>query len=196
MNKSVEEEVDAQINWMKSLIDGSKAAEPAPKPKPHFDSEIDILLANIGVTDTESVQKTNGNYELDTNLDIHTSFAPSPLTEKSEPQYRISDPLDSEFSDEEDYSDPDDYNIDDSTTVRGKEIPSWARAANLIVELERQKTIDPDLIFVGFEKSCDLGSMFEKKKKTFKIRGDSGWWGADSVTAEEEIKYKKALGYV
>jgi hypothetical protein len=36
--------------------------------------------------------------------------------------------------------------------------------------------------------------MFEKKRRTFKVRGDSGWWVKDALTPAEEVRYKKAVG--
>jgi hypothetical protein len=120
------------------------------------------------------------------------SIAPSPLTQTestSETQYRISDPAASDDeSDGEDCFDP------NATEIHGQEIPDWALIPNLLPQLQHQQGVDPDLIFTNFDKTCDLMQMFEKKKRTFKIRGDSGWWAKDGLTPAEEALYKKALG--
>jgi hypothetical protein len=104
-------------------------------------------------------------------------------------QYRISDPV---ASDDED--DCEDYYVDDAAQIRGQEIPDWARAANLQGELQKQQSVDPDGIFTNFDPTCDLTAMFEKKKRTFKVRGDSAWWAKDGLTPAEEVNYKKAIG--
>jgi hypothetical protein len=118
--------------------------------------------------------------------------APSPLTGAAptgDAQYRISDPV---ASDDED--DCEDYYVDDAAQIRGQEIPEWARAVNLQAELQKQQTVDPDRIFTNFDRTCDLSAMFEKKKRTFKVRGDSAWWAKDGLTPAEEVNYKKAIG--
>jgi hypothetical protein len=119
--------------------------------------------------------------------------APSPLTqteETSTTQYRISCAGASD-----DDSDCEEYYVDDAAQIRGQTVPEWARAANLQAELQRQQNIDPDGIFTNFERTCDLTKMFEKKKRTFKVRGDSGWWAKDGLTPAEEESYKKAVGF-
>lgn len=119
-----------------------------------------------------------------------------PKQEKPEIQYRISDiPVYDSSDEEESYSDCEDYYVEDAEEIHGKAIPNWARAANLINELQAQVDTDPDTIFVGFTNTCDLSQMFNKKKASFKIRGDSGMWIADNLTPEEVEKYKQAVGY-
>jgi hypothetical protein len=127
-----------------------------------------------------------------TATDASPGCAPSPLTgapADAPSQYRISDPV---ASDDDD--DCEDYYVDDAAQIRGQEIPDWARAANLQAELQKQQTIDPDRIFTNFDRTCDLTLMFEKKKRTFKVRGDSAWWAKDGLTPAEEVNYKKAIG--
>jgi hypothetical protein len=120
------------------------------------------------------------------------SIAPSPLTQTAstaELQYRISDPVGSDCeSGSDDYCDP------SATQVRGQEIPSWAFSANVLAQLRQQQGVDPDLIFTNFDKTCDLGEMFGKKKRTYRARGDSACWTKDAITPAEEMRYKKAIG--
>jgi hypothetical protein len=120
------------------------------------------------------------------------SIAPSPLTQVGSPadvQYRISDPVGSDDESENDEC----YDLN-ATEIRGQDIPEWAHPAPLLSQLQTQQGVDPDLIFTHFEKTCDLMAMFEKKKRTFKVRGDSGWWAKDALTPAEELRYKKAVG--
>jgi hypothetical protein len=124
--------------------------------------------------------------------DTNDGCAPSPLTGApgdEAGQYRISDPVASDDEDE-----CEDYYVEDAAQIRGQEIPDWARAANLQAELQKQQSTDPDRIFTNFDRTCDLSLMFEKKKRTFKVRGDSGWWAKDGLTTAEEANYKKAIG--
>jgi hypothetical protein len=124
--------------------------------------------------------------------DTSSTVPPSPLTSTTCPsptQYRISDPIDSD--DESENDEPYDPN---ATEIRGQEIPEWAHSTNVLAALQSQQIIDPDLIFTNFDKTCDLMQMFEKKKRTFKVRGDSGWWVKDALTPTEEVNYKKAIG--
>jgi hypothetical protein len=120
------------------------------------------------------------------------SIAPSPLIDAApaaDMQYRISDPVASDDESENDEC----YDMS-ATAIRGQEIPEWAHPVPLLAQLQTQQGVDPDLIFTHFEKTCDLMAMFEKKKRTFKVRGDSGWWAKDALTPAEEIRYKKAIG--
>jgi hypothetical protein len=120
------------------------------------------------------------------------SIAPSPLTQSgvsADVQYRISDPVASD-----DESENDECYDPNATEIRGQEIPEWAHPGPLLAQLQRQQGVDPDLIFTNFEKTCDLMAMFEKKKRTFKVRGDSGWWAKDALTPAEEMRYKRAVG--
>lgn len=195
MSTKVETEVDEQLNWMQSLLSNPAPGATTSASKNKYQSQIDDLLASIDAPAAPTVKPNFNNSYTEVDIDTRPSYEPSYLTGAVPPakniQYRISDPVDSDYD-----SDCEEYYVEDAEEIRGQEIPSWARAANLLVELEKQKTVDPDKIFVGFESSCDLNLMFEKKKKTFKVRGDSGWWAADTVTPDEEAKYKKALGYV
>ena len=198
MSKAFEAECDQQLNWMQSLLSGKGAPATTSSSKNKYESQIDDLLASIEGPPAPVAQPKISDVcqEFDElNDESRLSIEPSLLTgavpaREEVKQYRISDPVDSE-----DDSDCEEYYVEDAEQIRGQEIPDWARAKNLIVELEKQQRVDPDKIFVGFDSSCDLSSMFEKKKKTFKVRGDSGWWAADAVTPEEESNYKKALGF-
>ena len=113
--------------------------------------------------------------------------------QKEEIQYRISDINDDSYS--EDDSECEEYYVEDAKEIHGKAIPSWARAANLINELQAQASLDPDTIFYGFPNTCDLNVVFNQRNASFKIRGDSGMWTADKLTPEEIQNYKKAVGF-
>jgi hypothetical protein len=106
-------------------------------------------------------------------------------------QYRISEP--SEGSEED--SDCEEYYVSDAPQIKGQDIPDWARAANLLVLLQKQQTVDPDTIFTNFQRTCDLNALFEKKKRPFTApRGESGAWDQDGLTPAEEIDYKRRVG--
>ena len=129
--------------------------------------------------------------EVPTNTQKNTQIPTKPQQE--EIQYRISDIVVN--SDSEDDSDCEDYYVEDAEEIHGKAIPNWARAANLINELKAQAKLDPDTIFYGFPNTCDLNLVFNKKKHSYKVRGESGMWNADKLTAEEIQSYKKAVGF-
>ncbi|EAX99950.1 hypothetical protein TVAG_267190 [Trichomonas vaginalis G3] len=194
MTSGVEAEVQEQLNWMQSLLSTPSTNDAASASKNKYQSQIDDLLSSIDCPaqpKSRSFQDSYTDLEIEPRPSYEPSFLTGAVPPPKEVQYRISDPVDSDYD-----SDCEEYYVEDAEEIRGQEIPSWARAANLIQELEKQKGVDPDKIFVGFDTSCDLNAMFEKKKKTFKVRGDSGWWAADTVTPDEEAKYKKALGLV
>lgn len=188
---NLQSDIEAHLSWMQSIIgetSSSKAGTDA------FTNQVDDLIASIQEPAGQRQAKVSDAYEQFSTLakDAYDSCNPSPLIADPAPapkQYRISDPCNS--SDE---SDCEDYYVEDAAQIRGQEIPDWARASNLLEQLKNQQGIDPDKIFTNFDKTCDLSSMFEKKKRTFKVRGDSGWWAADGLTPAEEVNYKKAVG--
>ena len=191
MTSSFEDECQQHLNWMQSLISGSGSKLQSAESKPNvYEQQINDLLASIEVpppSNPNSKSSIGSKYEQDF---CRPSVEPSPLTGHTQPhQYRISDPVDSE-----DDSDCEEYYVEDAEEIRGQEVPQWARANQLHVELRKQQFVDPDRIFIGFQRSCDLSDMFENKKKTFKMRGESGWWASDEVTPAEEARYKKAIG--
>jgi hypothetical protein len=179
---TLDQEFEAHLNWMQSMISGPAGASGV-SGSPHvtrFSSQVEDLIATIEKPPVPSSAAQR------------PSVAPSPLTPglpEPEIQYRISDQMDSD-----DESDCEDIYVADATEIRGQEIPEWARAANLLPLLQQQQTIDPDRIFTNFQRTCDLNALFEKKKKTFQVRGESGAWDADGLTPTEEINYKKAVG--
>jgi hypothetical protein len=180
--KTLDQEFQAHMNWMQSMISDPKAASAVPRGAhtTRFSSQVEDLIATI-----EKPPQPVRPVE-------RPSVAPSPLTPglpAPELQYRISDPMD---SDED--SECEDYYVADATEIRGQEIPEWARAGNLLPLLQKQQAVDPDQIFTNFQRTCDLNALFEKKKKTFQQRGESGTWEADGLTAAEEISYKRAVG--
>lgn len=193
MSQNLERDIENHLNWMQSLVSEPQPGEPTPTDG--YASQVDELMAAIQEPGAERQPKVSDVCQQYSSLtkDAYGDSTPSPLIVAPEPaplQYRISDPIDN--SDDE--SDCEDYYVQDADEIRGQEIPDWARAQNLLEELEKQQTVDPDKIFTNFERTCDLSSMFEKKKRTFKVRGDSGWWAADGLTPAEEVSYKKAVG--
>lgn len=73
--------------------------------------------------------------------------------------------------------------------------PSWARSQAIHEALAAQ-TIDPDQVFAplsGVDLGVIFGSSFQKHKRP---RTSSANWEADRYTKEEEIVYKKELGYL
>ncbi|KAH0793536.1 hypothetical protein GPJ56_002583 [Histomonas meleagridis] len=193
-NSNIENDIEQHLNWMQSLLNG-----PAPGSSQDvnssYESQIDDLIASIQAPVESRQPRFSEVCQQYTNLAkqaYQQNEDQSHLAEVQEDtrQYRISDPID----DSEDESDCEEYYVEDAEKIRGQEIPDWARAANLLVELQKQQSVDPDKIFTNFDNTCDLSAMFEKKKRTFKVRGDSGWWAADGLTRAEEINYKKAVG--
>ena len=194
---NLEKDIENHLNWMQSLISDSGAAKAPASPADGFTAQVDELIATIQAPTGSHAPKISDVCQQYSSLtkDAYGSVDPSPLTQTAAPkeptkQYRISDPVD----DSENDSDCEDYYVEDAAEIRGQEIPDWARAANLLIELQKQQTVDPDKIFTNFERTCDLSQMFEKKKRTFKVRGDSGWWATDGLTPAEEVNYKKAVG--
>ena len=172
--KNLEQEIQNHLTWMESLIaDGAGAAVEGQTSEP---------------VDDQRAPKVSDVFHQYSSL-MKDAYKASPAEER---QYRISDVRD---DDEEESSDCEDYYVEDAAEIRGQEIPVWARAANLLPALQRQQRVDPDKIFVNFARTCDLSQMFETKKRSFKIRGDSGWWANDGLTENEEMNYKRALGF-
>ena len=107
-----------------------------------------------------------------------------------------------------------------------KPIPKWAQGAELQAALHRQfgdKRIDPDLIFPEVV-SCDLegegrravpwgkyppllvltvlclfafiAAIFNTSKKRYKKRTSSANWEKDSLTKDERVNYRRAMGFM
>jgi len=87
-----------------------------------------------------------------------------------------------------------DSDSEDSPDV--KKVPHWARSAPVLRLLKSQESADPDQIFPDCPRSCDLQEIFKKKKKEYRSRGSSGDWGKDRLVTQEEIEYKKMMGYI
>jgi hypothetical protein len=84
-----------------------------------------------------------------------------------------------------------------------KQIPDWARGAQLKEALEKQyglnghTPIDPDTIFPEVE-SCDLEQIFGKKEGKFgkySKRTSSAKWDADELTLVEKRTYRTQMGF-
>ena len=158
---------EEHILWMESLLNEESKSEQ--RMKTDYSKEISDLINQI------STKNQDHN--------------PLNRLQNVEPQYRISD------VDESDEENESSFVVDDSFQINGQIIPEWAKASNLIIELQEQQSIDPDSIFPYFDPNVDLSQMFNKKKKLYKIRGDSGWWAVDGVTQTEILSYKKAIGF-
>jgi hypothetical protein len=88
-------------------------------------------------------------------------------------------------------------------------VPVWARGAALMDAVRRQQSRDPDRIFRGKECTCTLDEVFDWQaglqmlppakaaaKRDCRRRGSSGNWIEDRVTWQEEMAYKKAMGFL
>ena len=75
----------------------------------------------------------------------------------------------------------------------GKRIPDWAYPDQLVEALKKQEKIDPWTIF-GDIGHCNLDAIFGKSRQG-KHR-ESGTWTVDALTAYEEQRYKKSMGYI
>ncbi|KAL6764835.1 hypothetical protein V8C86DRAFT_2471073 [Haematococcus lacustris] len=98
---------------------------------------------------------------------------------------------------------------DELTPPKRKPIPSWAQSLNVLQALKAQQFIDPDKLFGERLKSCNLPEVFagmpalsspsanHKKhvKRDLNKRGSSGNWVADRITWQEEVAYKRCMGY-
>eukprot|EP00798_Chlamydomonas_sp_ICE-L_P006037 gene6037-2648_t len=90
--------------------------------------------------------------------------------------------------------------------------------ANLLPQLKRQTNIDPDKLFDNKQKTCILEDIFKEAciledifkgmppapptnanghaRRDWRKRGSSGNWIADRITWQEEIAYKRSMGYI
>ncbi|OAE32047.1 hypothetical protein AXG93_2278s1260 [Marchantia polymorpha subsp. ruderalis] len=98
------------------------------------------------------------------------------------------------------YRNSSDDDEDEERLPRPKKfIPAWASKENLMPQLLRQLTQDPDEIFAG-TKTCSLKEVFgtngSKKVLDFGRRSGSGDWVKDRVSWKEELQYKIDMGYM
>lgn len=119
----------------------------------------------------------------------------SETTNEAEFSYEIS-PYKSESESEEDEENP----------KPKKSIPQWAQSLNVLRALQAQQHKDPDEIFQQKHiKTCNLEEMFHEVtavassggngKRSHGRRGSSGNWIEDRVTWQEELAYKKNMGF-
>ncbi len=76
--------------------------------------------------------------------------------------------------------------------------PVWARTPNLLKALQYQLTQDPDIVF-GAVKPCSLEDIFRGLRDIKKYRqrtSSANWTGTDGLTAEEELRYKRNMGFL
>jgi hypothetical protein len=177
---TLDEDFQQHMNWMQSMISDPMGAPKAAGHVTRFSSQVEDLIATIASPPVPEAPRS--------------SVAPSPLAPDALApviQYRISDISE---SGEED-SDCEEYYVSDASQIRGQQVPDWARSANLLVLLQKQQSIDPDKIFTNFQRTCDLTTLFAKKKQPFTApRGESGAWDQDGLTPAEERDYKKRVG--
>ena len=96
------------------------------------------------------------------------------------------------------YKSASDSDSDEEDECRSrKPIPGWAMTHNLVASLKAQEHVDPDEIFQQKHvKTCNLEDMFrDVTGKSYSRRGSTGNWIEDRVTWQEEIAYKKSMGY-
>lgn len=125
-------------------------------------------------------------------------IVPAPAEAANEP-YVMSDCSDSDDASDYGYSESeDDEEIYDenATEIHGKKIPSWAQKGALEIQLEKQKSIDPDSIFPELSLTCQLGDVFNSNNPSWNKRNESCVWDQDGVTPEEVLHFKQMLGFV
>ena len=109
-------------------------------------------------------------------------------------------PMDTYEMSDHDGSDSCDDSSDESDCGKPKKrVPAWAKSANLIPALERQfkdgpDRVDPETIFPPIE-SCNLTEIFGERKPRFVRRTSSGNWTNDRVTIQEQLAYKRQMGF-
>lgn len=90
----------------------------------------------------------------------------------------------------------DDSDDSDSEDQRnGKPIPAWAHKESLIPMLKAQARLDPDTIFPNPPATCSLSTIFGKPANAEKKRGSSGNWQHDRLRIDEELYYKRTMGF-
>ena len=89
--------------------------------------------------------------------------------------------------------DSDDSDSEDQR--RGKPIPPWAHKESLIPMLKAQARMDPDMIFPNPPATCSLSQVFGKPASNEARRGSSGNWQHDRLRIDEELNYKRTMGY-
>ena len=78
---------------------------------------------------------------------------------------------------------------------RHKDIPLWAQSPELFQALQKQKTIDPDLLF-GPVQPLKMEEIFKGRSTKFRNRTSSANWnGADRLTEREELEYARRMGF-
>ncbi|KAL6774428.1 hypothetical protein ACKKBG_A24975 [Auxenochlorella protothecoides x Auxenochlorella symbiontica] len=92
------------------------------------------------------------------------------------------------------------YKSDDSSDDEEpqKPVPEWARGKVLQAQLLSQTHLDPDLIFQQQHKTCSLDEVFDTSKssgRNLNRRTSTGNWAGDRLTWQEEMRYKKAMGF-
>lgn len=70
----------------------------------------------------------------------------------------------------------------------------WAETPRLLNALETQQTVDPDRIF-GLVQPVALREIFDKPRKFRPRTSSANWSGADKLTNEEQLEYRKVMGY-
>ncbi|GJP74908.1 hypothetical protein CLOP_g5431 [Closterium sp. NIES-67] len=93
--------------------------------------------------------------------------------------------------------DSDEEDEDEERERRAKKpIPAWARSLNVNAQVQKQQKMDPDVLFGSSNTTCSLREVFGITKRGVDRRGDTGDWSRDCVTWEEEVEYKKQMGFL
>jgi hypothetical protein len=80
--------------------------------------------------------------------------------------------------------------------------PEWTKKEQLWEALVRQSAVDPDDVFgTDFPKTCDLAEIFATDKtsaedrRRYRHRTSSGNWTRDKLHTNEDLHYKKRMGF-
>eukprot|EP00873_Tetraselmis_striata_P035816 jgi/Tetstr1/456080/TSEL_042850.t1 len=131
-----------------------------------------------------------------------TTTAPALQSPPCKASATASPPVDASYEISPYKSGSDSDEEDDYRRAR-KPVPRWAAAPALAAALAGQAGMDPDEIFKQKHiKTCSLDDMFRDnpapagaKPKNYARRGSSGNWLQDRVTWQEELAYKKVMGF-
>eukprot|EP01124_Arcella_intermedia_P031581 TRINITY_DN7165_c0_g1_i1.p1 TRINITY_DN7165_c0_g1~~TRINITY_DN7165_c0_g1_i1.p1 ORF type:complete len:1388 (+),score=568.33 TRINITY_DN7165_c0_g1_i1:37-4200(+) len=136
---------------------------------------------------------------------INNPSAPPPIRPQPEPQPNLSIPEPQQVTqmtqelpqEEEELEEEEVVAIPNMNVFPINGIPSWCSKKNLLSALQQQQSVDPDTIFGPMLNSfCNLDEVFSKKNLDQTTRKHSNLWTSkDSVSAQEELLYKKKMGW-
>ena len=164
-------------NARNALAGGAAAASnitPSRRHQQQMMTPSKIKSFNVTPRGTPSSRANNANYPDRSIPRSHSKFPSS---------YEMSP-----MKDDSDDSDSEDQR-------RGKPIPSWAHKESLLPMLKAQARLDPDMIFPNPPATCSLSQVFGKPANSEARRGSSGNWQHDRLRIDEELNYKRTMGY-